>query len=109
MSNLYQPSSVTGTVSTWKRAARIEIQNPAVGTPSAVFSEELATSLPNGTIVTQPSTTISSSATDMTTSFPLLDPTSGAVVGTMTYGQLYASMYSLYLSLAAARDASGQP
>ena len=107
MSNLYQPSSVTGTVSTWKRAVRIEISNPQNGVPGVVFSEEIATRLPDGTVVTVPSTTISSNATDMTTTFNLIDTETGSVAGTMTYGQLYDAMYSLYLNLAAQRDAAG--
>jgi hypothetical protein len=106
MTTLYEPSTITGTVSTWKRANRIEITNPAGGIPSAMFSEEIATLMPDGiTIITQPSTTICDSATDMTVSFNLIDPSTGSTVGTMTYEQLYGAMYSLYLALAAARDA----
>jgi hypothetical protein len=105
MSNLYMPNTTTGTISTWKRACKIEITNPITGSPSAIFSEEIATALPDGTFISKHSTSLSENATDMTLTFPLLDPATGNVVGSMTYGQLYAAMYSLYLNLAAERDA----
>jgi hypothetical protein len=110
MSNpLYQQNSVSGEITTWKRTNQIVISNPANGIPAAIFVEEIATQLPDGSVMVNPSTQIQESITDMTTSFNLIDPTTGNAVGTMTYGQLYAAMYSLYLSLAAVRDAVNTP
>ena len=38
------------------------------------------------------------------TEFPMVDPTTNSVVGSQTYEQLFASLYSLYWHLATARD-----
>lgn len=100
----YQQNSVSGQVTNWKRANQIVISNPVNGAPTVIFVEEIATQLPDGSIIVKPSTQIQNEVTDMSISFTLIDPTTGNIVGTMTYGQLYASMYSLYLSLAATRD-----
>jgi len=38
------------------------------------------------------------------TEFPMVDPTTNSVVGSQTYEQLFASLYSLYWHLATERD-----
>ena len=45
--------------------------------------------------------------TDPAVTFPLLDPSTGNPVGpTLTHGQVYATLWSLYMALAAERDAA---
>ena len=105
MSN-YNQQTISGVITSWQRAGRVELQNPLGGTPSIIFYEEKATQIPDGSIDRKPLGTLVESATDMTATFALLDPNSGQNVGTMSYEQLYAGLYSLYLSLAAARDAA---
>jgi len=108
-SSLYAETTTTGAVTSYRRAYYIRVSNPVNGTPFVTFVEETATTLPDGTIITSPiigpelSTTIS----DLTASFPLLDPTTGAATGTTaTYAQVYSLLYSCYLSAATARDAA---
>ena len=110
-SGLYSASSLTGTVTTYKRANYVRLSNPVVGTPAAIFIEETATTLPDGTVVVQPiDGELVRLMTDMTVSFPLLNPVDGTATGTTaTYGDAYAMIYSLYLSIAAARDGAQAP
>ena len=102
----YQESDSSGTTVTWKRAGQIILTNTINGAPTALFVEQIATQTPDGNVYTQPSTQIEFACTDMTQTFNLIDPSSGSVVGTMSYGDLYAALYSAYLGLAAARDAA---
>jgi hypothetical protein len=45
--------------------------------------------------------------TDPAVEFPLLDPTTGNPVGvTLSHGEVYAMLWSLYMALAAERDAA---
>lgn len=106
MSLPYIPTVIAGTVSQWKRANQVIAMSPLGGTPSCVFVEEIATQLPNGIFVTEPSTQIAQALTDMTLTFNLIDMTTGNVTGTMTYGQFVQATESFYLALAAARDAA---
>jgi len=103
MSN-YNQNVVSGTETKWQRCCRIEIQNSFAQAPIANFFEEILTTLPDGTTMKSPTGGLQMVASDLTQSFSLIDPSSGGVVGTMTYAQLYGAIYSLYLTLAAARD-----
>ena len=108
-SNLYSETTTTGSVTSYRRAFYIRVSNPVSGMPNVSFAEETATLLPNGTVVTTPYTAIEPSVdvTDMTASFPTLDPTTGAPTGgNTTYAEVYSMLYSCYLAAATARDAA---
>jgi hypothetical protein len=60
-------------------------------------------------LVTNQTLTLSKKMTEQNanTSFNIIDPANiSNVVGTMTYGDVYAAMYSLYLHVAAESDAA---
>jgi hypothetical protein len=104
----YKTVQATGQMTSWRRAENIVMRNPLNGIPSVECNEENIISLPDGTIMQGPAVTdpkIVGYMTDPTTTFNLLNPSTGAVVGTATYMQLYVMMYSLFYDLAVARDA----
>ena len=105
MADYNQTTITNGTIHT--RAYHVNIENPLGGIPSVQFNEENV--LDNNGVTTKfPSSSqpLQLSMTDPSVTFNLIDPTDGTtVLGTATYQQLYVSIYSLYLSLAAMRDA----
>lgn len=98
----YKESTVSGSVYT--RAHRVIIDNRYQGTPSISFQEEEVLNV-NGQIIHQQQGSLDENFTDPTTVFPMVDPTTGASLGDATYGQIYVLLHSLYLHLAARRDA----
>lgn len=99
----YMESSVVGTQ--WRRACRVLIENPLNDLPSIMFVEENALSLADDV-----HTSICANLNapfDSAVSFPVLDPATDLPVGRdATHGEIYALLYSLYMSLAKARDAA---
>ena len=91
-----------------QRARQIVIRNEHDETPKVIFMEEEVFEL-DGAIITrgisevlEKEFTIANSGT----SFDLMNPTDNTVIkdATMTYGELYAALYSLYFHLAGDRD-----
>ena len=108
MSNLYQPSDVVG--SKYARAYRIEAQNPLDGVPSITFAEEVVYAIEGNGIISKQTGNLNESLSldNVGTEFDLLNPITGEAVGAkMTYGQLQAALYSLYIHLAKERDSAG--
>jgi hypothetical protein len=99
----YNETNVTGTK--WTRSNQVRIRNPLDGIPTATFMEEEVVNLDNGERITQRASGVSERLIDPSVSFNLLNPEDDSVIGTMTYGQVYAALYSLYRKLAAERDA----
>ena len=107
MSN-YQQTSITG--ESWIRAIRVVLENPLIGTPAATFVEERAINLgsetitrPHGNLV-EPFITSGDSA-NITEQFNLLNPETGAVIGSATYQDVYVILHSLYYHAVSKRDA----
>ena len=101
----YKQSTVTG--DSWQRCLHIEINNPSSGTPVIRFDEERRVLLSDGTSMGFPEGAIQKEFTDPAVAFPLLDPTTGNPVGaTISHGEVYAVLWSLYMALAAERDAA---
>lgn len=99
----YKQAELTGTE--WQRCNLLSVSNPLGGTPEIVFSEERVVSLATGAITqfTEGCRKQFSAAE----SFPLLDPATNAPTGqTLTHGELYVALYSLYMQTAAERDAA---
>lgn len=100
----YQESTVAGTK--WKRACRINIENPLNGVPNALFAEEEVINLSEGQ---EPRTRLVSNLAvpfSLTDEFPLRDPQTNEIIAGMvgTQAQLYTLMYSAYWHYAMARD-----
>jgi hypothetical protein len=103
----YQESAVAGT--SWTRACRVICENPLSGQGlSAGFVEERVVSMGADQQMTQPMGVLTEpfSAANMGEVFNLLDPATGAVIGTSTYGAVFMQLHSLYYHVAAKRDAA---
>lgn len=104
----YNESNVTGT--TWQRCYKIEVRNPYQGPKGAIFLEEEVTSLANGKIIQEPTTNMQELFDVPTKTIELVNPETGDLLGnSVTYQDVYVILYSLYMQLAAARDAAQSP
>lgn len=104
MSN-YQETTTTGAVTSWRRARQIILDNPISGAPAATCYEQEATRLPDGTTIEKTTDTLRVEMTDPTVEIPLIDPaTFEPTETTITAGEVWRAMASLYLWLARARD-----
>ena len=101
----YSETNASGTVTEWQRANRVEVQAEHGQPVICCFYEEKIDILPSGQVIHTPIGTLATSTTDLSTTFNILDPTTGAVLGAMSYAELYNAFASLYFALAAARDA----
>lgn len=102
----YNESSVTGTKYT--RSNRVVLVNELGQEPSIHFQEQEVVILGPSDKVMRPGKGIgvTMSADNQTATFPLLNPLTGATIGTASYQDVYVMMHSLYYALAAARDAA---
>ena len=101
----YKQATITG--DSWQRCLHIEINNPSGATPSIRFDEERRIALADGTSIGTQAGSINKDFTDPAVEFPLLDPSTGNPVGaTISHGEVYAILWSLYMALAAERDAA---
>lgn len=104
----YNEETMNGDVVSWTRAKKITVTNEYLETPSITYEEESKATLPDDTIVNVPlveETVITEELTGTTEEFNLVNPTTGASLGTATYGDVQVMMHSLYLYLAGKRDA----
>lgn len=112
----YRESNITG--STWVRCRAVTITNPhesqlvapgplSTGVqPTAYFQEEQVVTLPNNQVILRDLGSCQK-AFSPSAVIPLLDPTTGLPTGTtVTHGELYAILYSLYIQTATERDAA---
>ncbi len=103
----YRSSAISGT--SWHRCLHIECNNPHNGLQTIRFDEERRMLLEDGTTIGTPAGYVQEAFTDPTIMFPLLDPRSGKEIGQeMSYGTVYAVLWSLYITLAAKRDADAE-
>ena len=102
----YQASQITG--SRWKRACRINIENPLNGTPSVLFAEEEIINLGEGQEPIKRLVSNLSVPFSLSDTFPIRNPETGEVIEGQpgSQAQLYALMYSAYWHYALARDAA---
>lgn len=103
----YQEQVTSGEMKQWKRCFEVHIQNQLNMVPSILFNEEIVKQLPDGTFVRNAAGNVSHELIDPSEIFPLINPADGTQLGQMTYGQLYAALYSLYIHSALERDAQG--
>lgn len=101
---------VEGQANAWTRAFRIVLENPRNAVASALFYEEKVVKIGDDE-VSKPFGHVKETFTpeNANTTFPLLNPQTGDVIGTASYGQVYAIMHSLYIHLANERDIQNLP
>jgi hypothetical protein len=103
----YREQTIEGNIKTWRRAYKIICENPYNEVPSISFHEEEKVQLPDGSVLNVPihgQASVSQALNDPTEVIPLISPITGEQIGTATYGDLYAMIYSLYIHLALERD-----
>ncbi len=98
----------TGTVTTWRRIGRVQIDNPLNNPDKTIrFLEEDAVRKADGSVTVSRASEVALPLIPLTYSFPLRNPNTGDLIGaqTATLNDLYTALYSLYRDLAARRDA----
>lgn len=99
------PNYREGLIGGYQRAKRVEITNPLNQIPSITFYEELViTGRENVTTIVSDVSTLTEAMTDPAVQFDLVNPETGAVIGSAAYQDIYVILYSLYMALAAKRD-----
>lgn len=100
----YKETTVTG--ASWVRANSVTVHNPLGGTGAIRFNEERVIVLGDRKIF-EPIGSVQERLTEDKRSkvFDLKHPETLEVVGQATYEQVYLLLHSLYLHLAAERDA----
>lgn len=100
----YQETNITGTK--YRRAYQVHVAN-GMTNKAITFQEEDVINLED-TVIQKKAGSVSKSLTsdNANTSFSIVDPVTGADSGqTMTYQEVYAALYGLYIHLATERDA----
>ena len=99
----YRETDVSGTQ--WQRCCAVHIQNPYGQTPQITLQEEQLTTV-NGQLFQKGAGGINITF-DPNEVINLLNPATGEALGTtMTHGQMYTALWSLYIAKADARDAA---
>jgi len=102
----YKESDISGV--SWQRCHTVTIQNQLELQKKIDFQEEQVIEI-GGSVYHQWVAGCSKDY-DATTSFPILDLTTGAETGqTMTHQDLYVALYSLYMQTAKERDSQLNP
>ncbi len=102
----YKQTSVTG--ESWVRAKRIVIENVLNEDNAIKFVEEKVTNL-DGDNTSQDLGVLDNKVgdVDMSTEIPVIDPETGEPTGTsITYGELHAFIFSVYMALVNERDST---
>lgn len=100
----YKQTTISGT--SWQRAWRVECENPLDGQRQITFHEEQVLNAAGQTVRTPAgSVSVRFDLQNALATFPLLDPDTGAQLGTATYAQVYRMLHSLYTHAATQRDA----
>jgi len=101
----YKETTLAG--ASYIRANSVAVRN-GESNKSISFYEEKVINLEDGEIIRKPSGEVSSAFTpeNANTEFQVLNPGTGEPIdgATMTYADVYAALYSLYLHLATERD-----
>ena len=97
----YREQQATGME--WRRCSTLHIYNPLSGPKTCRFDEENAVQV-GAKEITVPDGYLEKTF-DPVATFPLLDPATGQPTEvTMTHGQLYQALFSLYMQTAIERD-----
>lgn len=94
-----------GAASSWRRARRVTINNDRAAVPSIAFHEEDIVQF-GGNEFRTPLASFVEGDFDPAAEIPLVNPVTGALTGGVaTHSDLYVILHSLYIQLAAERDA----
>lgn len=99
MSNYKQDQAVG-----WQRSKGVAIKNGYKEIPSIEFLEEFVVEVSGEVIQKKDVGSVTSTLKNPTTAIDLLNPETDAVVGSISYGDVYAALYSMYRYLANKRD-----
>ncbi len=101
----YKETTIAG--KTWRRCHRVLCDNPLGGQPAINYAMQDVAQLGEGQHITRDAGLLIATLEPGTQgqTYPLLDPATGAQVGEMTEGQLFAALHSHFLFTARARDA----
>lgn len=101
----YKETMDSGEIVTWNRARQIVCDNPIGGAPCVSINETKAIRLPDGTTFEPSIGSFNFTMTDPTLEIPLIDPeTWEQTETTMTAGEIWLAMASVYIWLAKQRD-----
>lgn len=100
----YKETAITG--SSYTRCNQVLISNRLGAAPQVKFDEQIIVSMETGGSIVNGAGSIEM-AFDAAKMIPLIDPTTGEATGTsVSYGTIYAMLYSAYIDAATARDAA---
>ena len=105
----YKEETTSGDITSWVRAKSFSVKNDYLTAPTIEFEEEKKATLSDGTTIELPlaETALVDTFTNPDKIINLVNPITGESLGTTaTYGDLQVIMHSLYLQLAAERDAA---
>ena len=103
----YRESQTKGVIQQWRRLDYAAVYNH--GIPSIVCNEQDRTVLPDGRIINEPVAPIKHELTDPGVTIPLVNPdTYEPTEQTITAGEVYAMLASIYLWMARNRDAAAE-
>ena len=98
----YNETSITG--ESYQRTNRIIIENPYQGTPVIVFEEQKVFNLGDGEVLQKPMGQLRLNFNPAEV-INIIDPTTNTDTGhTITLGEIYALVYSVYWQKAIERD-----
>lgn len=93
----FKATTAPGT--SWTRCARMVLENPRDLPAAMTFVEDRIVNLEGGHELTSTAGNITISLDGiMNDSFDLIDPATGAIMGSMTYDQAYRAFYSAYIA-----------
>lgn len=101
MPNLYKPTNIA--TQSWFRSNKVTIDNELNTVPVICFNEEEVLEV-SGKKVVLSEGRLFAFMDDPTKTFSLLHPETDEVIGVGSYQEVYVLLYSLYKSLAIARD-----
>lgn len=106
----YNKKVITGEMTTWTRANQIIINNIAGQNNTVLFQQEVIKVLPDKEVIKTQIDSIAKDIVDINEIFELLNPITGEPVGVkMSYGQLAAAIYSIYVATAEADRIAKEP
>ncbi len=102
----YQETQVAG--KSWRRCYRVLAENPLGGTPAINYAQQDVVQLDGGEHIARDAGLLVAALKPGTAgkTFPLLNPATGEVVGSMSEAQLFAALHSHFLFTA--RQQEGQ-
>lgn len=100
----YNEKIISGQYTEYQRSNKIIVTNDLGSIPEITFMEQIVGTLPDGSKVTPRNTKCVDQLMNPAESFNLLNPIDDSIIGSLTYQDVYITLYSLYRHVAAKRD-----